>query len=210
MPTKRFYNLPDEKKQRIIKASVEELSSVNIDNLSINRIVKKAEIPRGSFYEYFENKFDLVDFLLDDFRNQMKDYARKSVLNNKGNIFDLAEKMFIFTVEYGFRNKKIQFFKNIFSCIRYAEYNDFKYVFSQKELALDELVKMLDFSDLNLKSKDEFLCFTDILLDIFKAEIAVIFLDPDNREKHTQNFFTKVNMLKSGVLKPKFKGESHD
>ncbi|MGN0173447.1 MAG: TetR/AcrR family transcriptional regulator, partial [Acutalibacteraceae bacterium] len=64
MPTKRFYNLPDEKKQRIIKASVEELSSVNIDNLSINRIVKKAEIPRGSFYEYFENKFDLVDFLL--------------------------------------------------------------------------------------------------------------------------------------------------
>ena len=59
MPTKTFYNLPEEKRIRIFEAAVDEFSEVRFSEASINRIVKAAGISRGSFYQYFEDKDDL-------------------------------------------------------------------------------------------------------------------------------------------------------
>ena len=46
MPSERFLNLPEEKKKRIIKASLKEFSRVSYDDISNNRIIQYAEIPR--------------------------------------------------------------------------------------------------------------------------------------------------------------------
>lgn len=64
MPSATFYNLPEEKRQRLIEAAWEELTSVSFDKVSINRIIQRANISRGSFYQYFADKTDLLDFLL--------------------------------------------------------------------------------------------------------------------------------------------------
>ena len=72
MASERFLNLPEEKKQRIINAAREELSSVPYDALSINRIVKAAGIPRGSFYDYFADKDDLIEYLMGDYCRMME------------------------------------------------------------------------------------------------------------------------------------------
>lgn len=59
MPTKTFFNLPEEKRGRIFEAAVDEFSEVRFSEASINRIIKAAGISRGSFYQYFEDKEDL-------------------------------------------------------------------------------------------------------------------------------------------------------
>ena len=71
MASERFLNLPEEKKQRIIAAAREELSRVPYDALSINRIIKEAGIPRGSFYDYFADKDDLIEYLMGDYCRMM-------------------------------------------------------------------------------------------------------------------------------------------
>ncbi len=64
MPKDTFFNLPDEKRQRIIDLALAEFSENDYDSASISRIVAQAGIAKGSFYQYFENKEDLYTYLL--------------------------------------------------------------------------------------------------------------------------------------------------
>lgn len=64
MPKNTFFNLPEEKKDRIIEIAIDEFSEYDYHKASISRIVKKAEIAKGSFYQYFEDKKDLYKYIL--------------------------------------------------------------------------------------------------------------------------------------------------
>ena len=64
MPKETFFNLPEEKRQRIIELALAEFAQNDYDTASISRIVAQAGIAKGSFYQYFENKEDLHAYLL--------------------------------------------------------------------------------------------------------------------------------------------------
>jgi len=66
LPKETFYNLADDKKRRIFYAAVCEFSSKRFSEASINSIVKAALIPRGSFYQYFNNKEDIYLYMLNE------------------------------------------------------------------------------------------------------------------------------------------------
>ena len=51
-------------KEKIIKAAQKEFERVPIEEVSIKNIVENAEIARGSFYQYFESKEDLLRFYI--------------------------------------------------------------------------------------------------------------------------------------------------
>ena len=60
VPTATFFRLPEEKRGRLIDACWAELAQVRFTDVSINRIITAAHIPRGSFYQYFDDKDDLI------------------------------------------------------------------------------------------------------------------------------------------------------
>lgn len=64
MPKQTFLNLPDGKREPILASALAEFSSHSYDSASINVICREAGIPKGSFYQYFENKYDLYRHLL--------------------------------------------------------------------------------------------------------------------------------------------------
>ena len=55
MPTDTFFRLPEEKRTRILEGAWSEFTAVPYAEASINRIVQTSRIPRGSFYQYFED-----------------------------------------------------------------------------------------------------------------------------------------------------------
>lgn len=65
MPKATFYNLSEEKKNRIFAAALQEFSVRTFSQASLNQIIKNAGIPKGSFYQYFENKEDLYLCLME-------------------------------------------------------------------------------------------------------------------------------------------------
>lgn len=67
MPSTTYYNLPETKKERILEAAKREFSDNGIAKASINKMIKTAEISRGSFYMYFSDKYDLVSLVIEDF-----------------------------------------------------------------------------------------------------------------------------------------------
>ncbi|MBN1776569.1 MAG: TetR/AcrR family transcriptional regulator [Clostridiales bacterium] len=59
MPKDTFFNLKEEKQQRILKAALHEISVHGYNKASVTRIVKDAGIATGSFYQYFEDLADV-------------------------------------------------------------------------------------------------------------------------------------------------------
>ena len=72
MPTQRFLNLKESKKNAILEAAANEFARVPYSAVSINQIIKEAEISRGSFYTYFEDKDDLMRYMLRGFRDTLR------------------------------------------------------------------------------------------------------------------------------------------
>ena len=59
MVRNRFDNLDDEKREEILEAAGEEFADKGYERASINQIIKRAGISKGSLYYYFEDKADL-------------------------------------------------------------------------------------------------------------------------------------------------------
>lgn len=91
MPTTTFFNLPEEKRTRIIHAALQEFAAYSFDQSSIARIIEKAEIPRGSFYQYFKNLKDLYVYILNLAGEQKLTYFRRQVPQFEGEGFDFFQ-----------------------------------------------------------------------------------------------------------------------
>lgn len=65
MPTNMFFELNDEKRNKIIEICIVEFSQYGYTNSSTNRITKNAGISKGSLFKYFQNKEELYFYILD-------------------------------------------------------------------------------------------------------------------------------------------------
>ena len=63
MPSDTFFRLPEAKRERLMEAAWDEFTAVRCSDASINKIIRSAGIPRGSFYQYFADKDDLFLYL---------------------------------------------------------------------------------------------------------------------------------------------------
>lgn len=96
MPKSTFYRLTEEKKERILEAAKQEFFRVPYPEASINKIIKAADIPRGSFYQYFEDKKDLFLFVIADQHEKIMGCIRKQMEVSAGDffgfVFDLIDR----------------------------------------------------------------------------------------------------------------------
>ncbi len=78
-----FLNLPKEKQQRILRVALEEFSENGYERTSINTIVKRLGIAKGSIFQYFQDKENLFLHLftiaLDTVKGRLKQVRDDSV-----------------------------------------------------------------------------------------------------------------------------------
>lgn len=72
MPRETFFNLPIEKRQRIVDAAIEEFGSQPYAKATLDRIVIAAGVSKGSMYQYFDGKADLYIWLFTDYIQKEK------------------------------------------------------------------------------------------------------------------------------------------
>lgn len=94
MPSATFFNLPAEKREKLLKAAREEFARVPFSDASINKIIQAAEIPRGSFYQYFADKEELFRYLMNDFAEQLISMMEALLEKHSGNLFGAFLEMF--------------------------------------------------------------------------------------------------------------------
>jgi AcrR family transcriptional regulator len=64
MPTRTFFALPIKRRDRLVREAITEFSERTYAEASLSQIAKRSQIPKGSFYQYFEDKLDLYRWLL--------------------------------------------------------------------------------------------------------------------------------------------------
>lgn len=85
MPTKTFFNLKKNKREKIEDAIIKEYSSFSYYDISIKRIITKSKIPRGSFYQYFSGKDDLIHYayklIIEKHKNEIHNYSNIDLIS---------------------------------------------------------------------------------------------------------------------------------
>ena len=108
MPNDTFFNLPDEKRDTIIDIAIDEFADNDYQNASISRIVERAGIAKGSFYQYFEDKQDLYLYLLklaDE--EQMRVHETLEPPETATNLFDHLRWLVTAQAEYQIRRPRL-------------------------------------------------------------------------------------------------------
>ena len=113
MPSERFYRLSEEKQSLIWKASMKEFIAVPYEKVSINKIIRDAGISRGSFYTYFEDKRDLLSFLLKDTTKKWREFCLEGLDKSNGDIFLMMESLLDYALQFCKNNDLFSLHKNL-------------------------------------------------------------------------------------------------
>lgn len=101
MPKQTFFNLAENKQKRIIAAGKDEFAAHPYLKTSINRIIEKADISKGSFYQYFENKKDLYKYIIDQASEKKMEFLNKKLDDyQKMAFFELLRELFIASIQF--------------------------------------------------------------------------------------------------------------
>ncbi len=85
--TNKFEQLADSKQKSIIDASVYEFADNGFKNASVNKIVEKAGISKGSLFNYFKSKNLLFDHIYQIALREVKSYLAKVRDESENNDF---------------------------------------------------------------------------------------------------------------------------
>lgn len=91
MPKQTFYKLPQEKQERILAAAKNEFTKARFSDASINQIIREAGIPRGSFYQYFEDKKDIFLCFMTEYKKEMLGGFMDSVRAHAGDLLSALD-----------------------------------------------------------------------------------------------------------------------
>lgn len=107
IPTQTYFNLTEEKQNRIIEAAINEFSIRRFQEAKVSNIIKEAKIPRGSFYQYFEDKLDIYKHVFTIIGNKKMDYMTED-LKNPLNLafFDLFRELYHVGLKFAIDNPK--------------------------------------------------------------------------------------------------------
>ena len=93
MPTEKFFNLKEGKRQAILEAAGEELLETPYSLLTVSQIIRRAGISRASFYYYFNDKEDLFQHMVEEMKTRFLKDMEKTLRECRGNFAEGFKKM---------------------------------------------------------------------------------------------------------------------
>lgn len=204
MPTERFYRLPEEKKRTIQKAAVREFVRVPLDKVSINQIIKEAEISRGSFYTYFEDKWDVLAYVFEESQQELKLYFYHTLEEQNGNIWKTFELFFEKILEICSQEEQQLLIRNV---MQHSDMNDLFGAFQRKnsecldaasENVAREIYGKYSRTFMREMSQEEFCAFFMLAIGSMAMEVRRI-LDGKSLEELRRAFRLKLQILWQGA-----------
>ena len=113
MPSQRFYRLSEEKRALIWKASMKEFISAPYEKVSINKITRDAGISRGSFYTYFEDKKDVLSFLLENTKKKWGACCQQRLEDTDGDLCSAMGALMEYGMEFCRNNNLFRLHRNL-------------------------------------------------------------------------------------------------
>ncbi len=222
IPNATFFNLPVPKHEKILDAARNEFYEYGFDLSSIQRIIKASGIPRGSFYQYFDDKTDLYGAILQEIAQQKIKFL-SPVLSEQDRMgfFDFLKQTIRLGIKWARKNP---------TAIKIS-----KEMFMTKTLKMERLKEKLAFTALEeIGSDTHSIYLKPILNSIERGEISgdvpaeticfytqtmmsaiLELITANNRadpfgEEDEKNYNDFINMMKFGLYIGEIKSEGED
>ena len=152
-----------------------------------------AQIPRGSFYQYFESKEDALIYIIQKFMDEEKEFLKKSLIKNEGNIFDTIIDIYDYILEKKNNEKETRLLQNIIMEVKNNNFNLFINMKCEKKYINEQI--------LNIKDEEEMIYIMKILYSILKTEIIEVICGRKTKQLGKQELIKEIEMLKIGLAK---------
>lgn len=203
MPKQTFFNLSEEKRQSLIAAAEKEFSRVPLVKASVSNIIKMAGIPRGSFYQYFENIEDLYHYLVDLETQKRKKLFINYLKKHNGDIISAATELYKNFLEEMPDENELNFFKfamlNVTHRVETSLTNFLGDQMDRKQY--DEIISLVDKDLLNITNDDEIFHCINIVTSVALRNFIEKFTKELSDEEAIKNFTVDMNLLKHGLYK---------
>ena len=200
MPKETFLKLSKEKQQKIIKSAKKEFARAPIENVSIKNIVQDADIARGSFYQYFESKEDLLIYILKENSEELNNKLRNKLKEINGNIFELYVFLYDSMIEEFIDNSDQELFRQIFINLKSSDENVFDLVKKTKPQDIIEYYEQIDKTKLNITNHEDLVIICDMLNVITRRALIKNFKNK-SKEDCRKMFLKEIEYLKHGIEK---------
>ena len=104
MPKDMFFNISKIKREMFLNVAIDEFTSKSFEEVSVNAIVKKANISRGSFYTYFDDLEELFNYIFLSVKEKRFVYAKELINEADGDYFEFIR--LLFSYDYDQYNKE--------------------------------------------------------------------------------------------------------
>lgn len=202
MPKQTFFNLSEDKRRKLLSAMKEEFSRVPLHEASVANIVQTAGIPRGSFYQYFEDKDEAFYFLLEQHTKDNQEKFIASLKKFDGDIFDTFIEMFQEILR--FQNKENRnFFRNAFLNMNYKMETTFTQRFNEINCSEQflEISTLINTDKLNITNEQDLFHMMKIMMAITIQNLIHNFAEDLPFEKAMDIYTLEMNLLKRGFYK---------
>ena len=198
MIKRTFYNLPPEKREKIIDVTRKEFRKGSKKKITINSVIKNAGISRGSFYQYFDDKLDLVELMADDMMNKMSEYIKEQLVLYNGDIFEIPLVIFdvMFKEDSSYKDIVVFTDRNNQNSELISEYMFYRF---RKYNFLNKLSGYINRSKLRLNSDEDIKYIVFIMEDAFRNALSSISKNPKLKDRERTNLANKVDLLKRAV-----------
>lgn len=203
MIKKTFYNLPYEKRKRITDAVIKEFMERPNEKVSINRIIKTAEISRGSFYQYFDDKVDLIEIITKTMFDESSNKAKEILKLSCGDLFVMYIKMFDYFDDYSSQKQTMKIMRNIVDSFKANDDLVSEYLKNRFNIALsnNEIYLMVDRQNLKFQDNESVKYLIEILTQVLKNAIFDVFVAGSDREEVRERLIKKIDIIKQGAVK---------
>lgn len=201
MPTSTYFRLPEEKRERLLAACWSEMTRVRFADMSINRIISDAHIPRGSFYQYFVDKEDMVRYLLTDMREYFVNLLRGILIGHQGDLFAIPLSSFDQFVSQGGTDPILGRFIQVLRLN--PGWDTQAFMTSSPGMLPDQLWELVDPSLIRENNREYADHVFHLLCAALAYAVAGTLQDPGSRERQREALKTRVDMLKYGCAAEK-------
>jgi len=200
MPKITFFNLPDDKKQTLIEAAKKEFSSVPLFDASISNIIKSAGIPRGSFYQYFEDKEDVYFFILSEYAKEKKGAFLSMLEKHDGDLFQTMVDFFELFLQ---EDEGLTFLKNALLNMTHKIERTFDRITGDVEMNenFKELSSRINISKLNVENDEELFHSMQIITSVMLRNLIHAFAYDLSSDSALRGFTIEMNLLKKGLVR---------
>ena len=199
MPKETFLKLSKEKQQKIINSAKKEFARAPIENVSIKNIVEEADIARGSFYQYFEDKEDAIKYIIQKFILAEEELIGKILIDTNGDIFESAIKMYDYMVEELLKDNSFKLVRNILQELKKENFSIFDK--NNKLGNKSQLNNLINKETLNLDNEEDLYYIMKIITIMTRTEAIEVISKKETKDQGTEDLKRELEILKRGMKK---------